>query len=255
MLGMLAAYYIEVEIRRSYVQRLRVHREQDRSDALLLNILPSAVAQKLKEGGTVVQAFDDVTVLFADIVGFTPFSAKLSPNELVAFLNETFSRFDRLAEERGLEKIKTMGDSYMVVGGVPTPRADHAQCAAEMALFMREVFCDLVAERGLTLDLRIGMNSGPVVAGVIGTRKFSYDVWGDTVNMASRMESHGVSGMIQVTESTRHHLIGGYDFEGPQTIDVKGVGEVVTYFLAGKRVERAPAETERRPVPADDPRG
>jgi class 3 adenylate cyclase len=253
-LGMLAAYYIEVETRRSYVQRLRVHQEQDRSDALLLNILPAPVAQKLKQGGTVVQAFDDVTVLFADIVGFTPFSAKLSPSELVSFLNEIFSSFDRLAQERGLEKIKTMGDSYMVVGGVPTPKADHAQCAAEMALRMREDFCDLVAGKRLSLDLRIGLNSGPVVAGVIGSRKFSYDVWGDTVNMASRMESHGVSGRVQVTEATRDHLIGGYEFEGPQTIEVKGAGEVVTYFLVGRRDGSASkAESGSRPVSAQQP--
>jgi class 3 adenylate cyclase len=173
---------------------------QDRSERLLLNILPRPIAERLKHHPTTIaDAHAEVTVLFADIVEFTKFSASILPQRLVEILNDVFSEFDRLAERHGLEKIKTVGDAYMVVGGLPTPRADHAEAVAEMALEMRDALAGYEKTIGASLQLRIGIHTGPVVAGVIGRRKFSYDLWGDTVNTASRMESHGLPGVIQVT--------------------------------------------------------
>jgi guanylate cyclase len=201
--------------------------ERDRSEALLLNILPSPIAARLKDGPTTIaDSFDAVTVLFADIVGFTTLSSRITTDELILVLNEIFSAFDALAAKHGLEKIKTIGDAYMVVGGVPTTRADHAEAIARMALDMR----DTIAKRD-NLDIRIGIHSGPVVAGVIGTRKFSYDLWGDTVNTASRMESHGEPGRIQVSDVTRDLLAKHFDLTERGTIVVKGKGEMHTWFL------------------------
>ena len=208
--------------------------EQEKSDRLLLNILPQAIAERLKQDQSIIaDTFAEVTVLFADIVGFTQISSKISPSELVSLLNEIFSTFDRLAEKHGLEKIKTIGDAYMVVGGLPMPRSDHAEAIAEMALDMQQAIAEFSNTHKQDFRIRIGINSGPVVAGVIGIKKFIYDLWGDTVNTASRMESHGLPGCIQVTETTYQQLQEKYSFENRGAIEVKGKGEMNTYFLTG----------------------
>lgn len=207
--------------------------EQERSEQLLLNILPQPIAQQLKHHkGIIAHSFNDVTVLFADIVDFTKLSSTILPEELVILLNEVFSRFDRLAELHGLEKIKTIGDAYMAVGGLSTQRYDHAQAVAEMALDMR----DEVAKHYNELEIRIGIATGPVVAGVIGTKKFSYDLWGNTVNMASRMESHGFGSSIQVTERTFKALRENYDFTPREDVWIKGHGKMRTYLLNKRRL-------------------
>ncbi len=207
--------------------------EQQKSERLLLNILPAPIADRLKEHeATIADSFVEVTVLFADIVDFTAMSARLSPEALVNLLNGVFTEFDRLAEEHGLEKIKTIGDAYMVVGGLPVPRADHVEAVAEMGLAMTEIGERFRRDTGEPLQLRIGIHTGPVVAGVIGTRKFIYDLWGDTVNTASRMESHGVPGRIQVTAATRARLDGRYGFEERGPIEIKGKGLVSVYLLS-----------------------
>jgi class 3 adenylate cyclase len=206
--------------------------EQERSERLLLNVLPAPIAARLKAGETVIaDAFPEVTVLFADLVDFTRRSQRIGPAQVVAVLNELFSAFDRLAQQRGLEKIKTIGDAYMVAGGLPDPRPDHAEAIAEMALGIREEVARRADPSGQPLQVRIGIDTGPVEAGVIGTSKFSYDLWGDTVNTASRMESHGIAGCIQVTARTYQRLRDGYRFQRRGPIPVRGMGEMVTYFL------------------------
>lgn len=214
----------------AYIQQLRAEREK--SEQLLLNILPSLIAGRLKRGeNPIVDNFPDVTVLFADLVGFTQLSAQIIASELIGSLNEIFTIFDELAEQHDLEKIKTIGDSYMVVGGLPTPRSDHAEAVARMALDMLKGIAKINSRKGQALSLRIGIHTGPVIAGVIGTRKFIYDLWGDTVNIASRMESHGLPDCIQVTETTQALLSGKFVFEKRGLIEVKGKGEMITYFL------------------------
>jgi class 3 adenylate cyclase len=209
--------------------------EREKSERLLLNVLPASIAARLKQTeGVIADRFSDVTVLFADIVDFTRRSQQIAPEQVVQALNDLFSSFDRLAQRHGLEKIKTVGDAYMVAGGLPDPRPDHAQAVAEMALAIRDEVASRVDPSGQPLAVRIGMDTGPVVAGVIGTSKFSYDLWGDTVNTASRMESHGVPGCIQVTARTYERLRDGYGFERRGSIPVKGKGEIVTYFLVGR---------------------
>jgi class 3 adenylate cyclase len=209
--------------------------EQDRSERLLLNVLPAPIAARLKAGEEVIaDAFPDVTVLFADLVDFTRRSQRTSPAQVVAALNELFSAFDRLTRRQGVEKIKTIGDAYMVAGGLPTPRPDHAEAVAELALAMQAEVARRADPSGQPLAVRIGIDTGPVEAGVIGTSKFSYDLWGDTVNTASRMESHGVAGCIQVTERTYQRLRDGYRFQRRGPIPVRGKGEMVTYFLVGR---------------------
>jgi class 3 adenylate cyclase len=209
--------------------------EQQRSERLLLNVLPAPIAERLKQGeGVIADAFPEVTVLFADLVDFTRRSRRIGPAQVVATLNELFSAFDELALRQGLEKIKTIGDAYMVAGGLPDPRPDHAEAVAELALAMREEVARRADPSGRPLQLRIGIDTGPVEAGVIGTVKFSYDLWGDTVNTASRMESHGVAGCIQVTTRTYQRLRDGYRFQRRGTIQVRGMGEMVTYLLLGR---------------------
>jgi class 3 adenylate cyclase len=205
-------------------------REHERSERLLLNVLPQPIAGRLKAGEEVIaDRFAEATVLFADIAGFTPLSARLGADEVVSMLDDVFSSFDRLADERGLEKIKTIGDAYMVAGGIPVPRPDHCEAVADMALAMlRET-----TGRG-GLRLRIGIDTGPVVAGVIGKRKFIYDLWGVTVNTASRMESHGVPGRVQVTERVVECLGDRYRFEPRGSIDVKGIGPTPAWLLNGQ---------------------
>jgi class 3 adenylate cyclase len=209
--------------------------EQARSEGLLLNVLPAPIAARLKQGEAVIaDRFPEVTVLFADLVDFTAASDRSSPERVVQVLADLFTAFDRLAARHGLEKIKTVGDAYMVAGGLPEPRPDHAEAVAEMAMALREEAGRHLDPTGRPLQVRIGIASGPVVAGVIGTAKFSYDLWGDTVNMASRMESTGVPGCIQVTEATYRRLRGRYRFQRRGPVQVKGKGELVTWFLVGR---------------------
>jgi len=205
------------------------------SERLLLNILPASISARLKDNdAAIADGFAEVTVLFADLVGFTELSQQLTPAALVDMLNHVFSAFDDLAEKLGLEKIKTIGDCYMVAAGLPTARPDHAEATAMMALGMRDALARINRERGYTLKLRIGLHTGPVIAGVIGKRKFIYDLWGDTVNTASRMESSGIDNQIQVTRAVHDKLEGKFDLEPRGTIKVKGKGELETFFLRGK---------------------
>jgi class 3 adenylate cyclase len=209
--------------------------ERARSDGLLRNMLPEPIAGRLKQREEVIaDAFGEVTVLFADIVDFTEHAERSPPEATVALLNELFSQFDGLTEARGLEKIKTVGDAYMVAGGLPDPMPDHAGAAAELALEMLEFADRRSLPDGGPVRLRIGIASGPVVAGVIGRRRFSYDLWGDTVNTASRMETTGVPGCIQVTERTRELLGDRYLFQERGMVQVKGKGRMRTYFLSGR---------------------
>lgn len=210
--------------------------EQERSERLLLNVLPATIAQRLKESSDpIADSFDAVTVLFADIVGFTAFAGTRPAGEVVAVLNRLFSGFDELSDRHGLEKIKTIGDSYMVVAGLPVPRPDHTEAIAEMALDLCDEVDRFRRETGTALSVRVGVSSGPVVAGVIGQRKFSYDVWGDTVNTASRMEAHGIADHIQVTPNVYERLRDRYEFERREIADVKGKGPMTTYLLLGRR--------------------
>ncbi len=210
--------------------------EQEKSEKLLLNILPQAIAERLKKNETTIaEYFPEVTVLFADIVGFTHLATIMPPIDLVELLNKIFSRFDLLCEQHGLEKIKTIGDAYMVVGGLPDPRADHAEAIAQMALDMQTEIARFNANNKKYFSIRVGIHSGPVVAGVIGIKKFIYDLWGDTVNIASRMESHGLSWRIQVSETTYKLLEHKYLFQERGIIDVKGKGGMRTYLLIGKK--------------------
>jgi len=220
---------------REFFSRQALQEEQAKSERLLLNILPEPIAKRLKEGEEPISdSFDAVTVLFADIVGFTPFSAHLRPAELVALLNTLFSGFDKLSEKYGVEKIKTIGDAYMVVGGVPLAKTNHAEAIAEMALDMVAEVARFNTGTHKPLDIRIGINTGPAVAGVIGEKKFIYDLWGDTVNAASRMESQGIAGRIQVTEATYKRLRKNYRLKERGLINIKGKGQMRTYFLEGR---------------------
>jgi adenylate cyclase len=213
-----------------------LQREREKAERLLLNVLPGSIAARLKEGETqIADSFPDVTVLFADLVEFTKLAANTPAADLVQMLNEIFSRFDWLAELHRLEKIKTIGDAYMVVGGLPTARPDHAEAVAEMAMDMLKAVARLNAATGSRFDIRIGISTGPVVAGIIGSKKFIYDLWGDTVNIASRMESHGQSGQIHVSESTRERLKERYVLEERGRMEIKGKGGMNTYFLRGRR--------------------
>jgi NAD(P)-dependent dehydrogenase (short-subunit alcohol dehydrogenase family)/class 3 adenylate cyclase len=202
------------------------------SESLLLNVLPKPIADRLKRGeGTIADHFDEVTVLFADIANFTLMSAQLAPREVVEILDAVFSALDDVAGAHGLEKIKTIGDCYMMVGGLPEPRDDHAHTVAKAALDLRDAISLVSEAKSTPLTARVGIHTGPVVAGVIGRRKFIYDLWGDTVNTASRMESHGVAGQIQCTETVYKKLHEHYLFEHRGVIDVKGKGPMSTYFL------------------------
>jgi len=216
-----------------------LRREQEKAEGLLLNILPKAIADRLKKSDShIAEQFDATTILFADIVGFTPLSARMSPIELVNLLNRMFSKFDKLAEKHGLEKIKTIGDAYMVAGGLPVPRDDHAEAVAQMALDMQFEINRFQADMGESFQIRIGINTGPAVAGVIGLKKFIYDLWGDTVNVASRMESSGIPGRIQVTATTYEILKDKFLFEKRGAVLIKGKGEMITYWLLAKKLDK-----------------
>ncbi len=226
-------YFRDVTERICILQELRA--EQERSERLLLNMLPEKIAKKLKHSrASMADGFEEVSVLFADIVGFTELSSHMSPVQLVGLLNRIFSMFDSLCDHYKLEKIKTIGDAYMVVSGLPEPRADHAAAIASMALDMQKSISQVKSREGIQISMRIGINSGPVIAGVIGTKKFIYDLWGDTVNVASRMESLGSPKAIQVTEETYSRLRDQFNFEQRGLIPVKGKGEMMTYWLVGK---------------------
>jgi class 3 adenylate cyclase len=231
-----AAMFAAVLVLGEAVRRGRaLQLEQERSERLLLNVLPAPIAARLKAGEPVIaDAFPEVTVLFADIVDFTRRSQRTGPAQVVATLNELFSAFDALAQRYGVEKIKTIGDAYMVAGGLPQPRPDHAQAIAEMALAVQAEVARHTDPSGQPLAVRIGIDTGPVEAGVIGTAKFSYDLWGDTVKTASRMESHGIPGCIQVTARTYQRLRDGYRFQQRGPIQVRGMGELVTWFLVAR---------------------
>jgi len=213
--------------------------EYERAEKLLLNILPAPIAARLKDNPQIIaDEYPSVSVLFADIVNFTETSNRMSPPELVHTLNMAFSRFDALVEKHGCEKIKTIGDAYMVVSGLPEPRPDHAEAMVALALDMIDAAEDINASGAFPFTMRIGINSGPVVAGVIGDRKFAYDLWGDTVNVASRMESHGQPGIIQITESTRSQLGRAVMVQPLGNMDIKGKGSMPTYSVRGRPAAR-----------------
>ncbi len=214
--------------------------EQARAESLLLNILPASIAEKLKaETQPIADQFGSASILFADVVDFTPLAERLPPTEVVGVLDHLFSHFDVLAERHGIEKIKTIGDCYMVAAGVPLPRRDHAHALAQMALDMQAAMRSVDEIGHLGLELRVGINSGPVVAGVIGQKRFLYDLWGDAVNTASRMESHGTSGRIQITRATKDLLEDEFVCEPRGTIPVKGKGEMEAWYLVGRRANSA----------------
>ncbi len=228
----LVAWWIDGARREAFVAARRVEEEEARSQTLIENMLPAPIAAQLKAGVTpIAEQVADATVLFGDLVGFTPLAAELAPTEVVATLDELFTELDEIAQRHGVATIKTIGDAYMAVCGAPTPRVDHAAAVAEMALEMRDLVAGRAFAGGRRLELRIGMHSGPLVAGVIGKKKFVYDLWGDTVNTASRMESHGVPGKVHVTAAVRARLDGRYQLvpRGPQAI--KGKGEMETWLL------------------------
>jgi len=212
----------------------RIDQEKARAEELLRRTLPAPIVKRLKRGETqIADHLASVTVVFADIVGFTPLAARLAPAEVVALLDDIFTRFDALAAEHGVEKIKTIGDAYMAVAGAPEPRADHAARAARMALAMRDHVRSLAQSRDIQLAMRIGLHTGEAVAGVIGTARFAYDLWGDTVNTASRMESHGQPNEIQLSAATRDALGTAFTTRERGTIEVKGRGPLTTYWLEG----------------------
>jgi adenylate cyclase len=207
-----------------------------RADNLLLNILPASIAARLKERpGTIADGHSEITVLFADIVDFTRMSSDADPAEVVGLLNDLFSEFDDLVRRRGLEKIKTIGDAYMVAAGLPEPRPDHAEQIVDLAQEMLDSAAGFEGFSGQPVRLRIGINTGPVVAGVIGRNKFIYDLWGDAVNVASRMESNGLTNEIQVTAAVKEKLDGRYAFTAREPLPIKGKGMMVTYLLAGRK--------------------
>jgi class 3 adenylate cyclase len=216
-----------------------------------LNILPGPVAERLKHSNqTIADGFADVTVMFADIVNFTKVAEGMTPSQVFSMLNRIFSSFDELAERFGLEKIKTIGDAYMVAGGLDDVGGNYTDAIAEMALAMRDLLHTDFNINSARLEIRIGIGTGPVVAGVVGKKKFIYDLWGDTVNIASRITSEGVPGMVQVDATTYRRLRDRFDFYEPQTLYLKGKGEMAVYRLAGKRPRMAVAYSADRDVPA-----
>ena len=232
--------YVSKELEKKVKERTRsLAAEREKSENLLRNILPDKIVTNLKDRqDSLAEHFSTVTILFADIVGFTALSTQLHPLDLVDQLNQIFSTFDRLVEQYGLEKIKTIGDAYMVVGGLPVLRTDHADAIANIALEMQNEIGQFRTNQGNLLQIRIGINTGAVVAGVIGKKKFAYDLWGDAVNVASRMESTGEPDRIQVTEETYNLLKDRYDLECRGEIEVKGKGKMMTYWLLGKKREQ-----------------
>ena len=232
--NLLEVRLLHLETKKLYDQ---VVAEQKVSEGLLLNVLPPAIAERLKaRPGVIADSFPEATILFAGLHDFSRLTDGMGASDTVKLLNEVYSRFDALMQQLGLEKIKTIGDAYMVAGGVPVPRADHAEAIAEAALALQKEIAEHDAPNGETFSLRIGINTGPVVAGVIGKTKFSYDVWGETVNSAWHMETYGASGHIQVNETTRARLRDRYVFEERGEFYIKDKGELKTYFLKGRKL-------------------
>ena len=234
--------YSAIEKRKAQDRLEEAHRllqvEQDRSERLLLNILPGPIAERLKDGNqTIADGFSDVSVMFVDIVNFTRIAEGMSPQEVFSMLNRIFSSFDELAEGHGLEKIKTIGDAYMIAGGLNGNRTDFTEALADLALAMHELLGRDFQVNTMHLDVRIGIGSGPVVAGVVGKKKFIYDVWGDTVNLASRITGEGGAGVVHVDEATYRKLSPHFDFAAPCTLRLKGKGDTVVYRLIGRRSE------------------
>ena len=241
VIGMFASYYLERYTRRDFLQKYTIQAQRDRADKLLYNVLPERIAERLKESAeTIAEEFSSATVLFADIVNFTPISARFGPLEVVEMLNELFSHFDELVDKYGVEKIQVAGDGYMVAAGVPTPRPDHATVLARLALDMQDY---VKREEFLggkhPIEIRIGLNSGPLIAGVIGRKKYFYALWGDMVNTASRMESHGESGKIQITRQTYELVRDEFECEYIGEITVKGKGKMEAWHLLAKKEERS----------------
>jgi len=227
--------------------------EYERSEALLANILPARVAERLKDPshGVIADRYDDASILFADIAGFTERASDMTPVDLVRFLDRLYTTFDRLVDRHGLEKIKTTGDSYMVVSGVPTPRGDHVEAIAALALDMSRAMADLRDPRGNPVPLRIGIATGPVVAGVVGARKFFYDVWGDAVNVASRMESTDVEGRIQVPQNVFERLKHAFVLEERGEVQIKGKGVMRTWYLVSRRPGWPETDAAATPAPSE----
>jgi class 3 adenylate cyclase len=231
-MGMIGSYALERHRRREFAEERLLDAERTLTERLLLNVLPEPIARRLRRGeSSIAESFPEVTVLFADLVGFTSLADRLSPEAIVRVLDDLFSAFDDEAQRLGLEKIKTIGDAYMVVGGLPTPRDDHADAVAEMALAMLAITERYRVPSGERLEMRVGVHSGAVIAGVIGKNKFIYDLWGDTVNTASRMESHGVVGEAQITEAARARLGPRFATEPRGEVDIKGKGVMQTHLL------------------------
>ncbi len=224
-------YFHDKEIK--YQERIK--KEQIKSDNLLLNILPATIAERLKDGETLIaDDIESATVLFADLTGFTKLSSSINAKDIVMLLNSVFSKFDELLAKHSLEKIKTIGDNYMLAGGIPSPSEDHATSVAEMALDMLNALPEINKQTQNNIQIRIGINSGPVSAGVIGKKKFIYDLWGDTVNVASRMEKYGEESQIHVNETTYELLNDMYQFKKRELLTIPGKGKMQTYFLTGR---------------------
>jgi adenylate cyclase len=239
-IGTAGAYVLDRSARLLFLRERELDRERGRSEGLLRNILPEQIADRLKqrdpatEHGAIAQAYGEVTVVFADLVEFTKQSGATDPPEIVAVLDDVFTRFDAIAERCGLEKIKTIGDAYMAVAGVPEPREDDVEVAAQMALAMRDEIAQMRWPNGDQMRVRIGMATGPAVAGVIGQRKFAYDLWGDTVNTAARMESNGIPDEIQVSDAVYQRLGDHFRFSEVHIVNLKGKGPTSARFLHGK---------------------
>jgi adenylate cyclase len=248
MLIAVATYALR-EIRRA---RLAMEAEYDRSERLLTNILPTTIAQRLKDPSRniIADKYDDASILFADIAGYTKRASDTNPSELVRFLDRLYTDLDALVDRHGLEKVKTSGDSYMVVSGVPEPRTDHIEALACLALDMADAVADLKDPQGREVPLRIGLAAGPVVAGVVGARKFFYDVWGDAVNVAARMETTDVEGRIQVPHDVYERLNDKFLLEERGEIDVKGKGMMTTWYLVGRRDDAAVRNAVEQSAPA-----
>jgi adenylate cyclase len=240
-------WYAMREIRRA---RLAMEAEYDRSERLLTNILPATIAERLKDPSRniIADKYDDASILFADIAGYTKRASDTNPSDLVRFLDRLYTDMDALVDRHGLEKVKTSGDSYMVVSGVPEPRADHIEALACLALDMADALADLKDPQGRKVPLRIGLAAGPVVAGVVGARKFFYDVWGDAVNVAARMETTDVEGRIQVPQAVYERLNHAFLLEERGDVDVKGKGVMHTWYLVGRRDDRAVRSAVERDV-------
>ena len=241
VIGMFTSYYLERYTRYDFIQKYTIQAERDQADRVLYNVLPETIAERLKQNqGTIAEEFDSASVLFADIVNFTPISARFAPDKVFNLLNDLFSRFDELVEKYGVEKIQVAGDAYMAAAGVPNPRPDHATVLAELALDMLDCVRNTELLDGKhPIEIRIGLNTGSLMAGVIGRKKYYYALWGDMVNMASRMQSHGTGGKIQITREMYELVKDDFVCEYIGNINVKGKGPMEAWHLLAKKEERS----------------